>query len=56
MIVSNTSHKWAISCNTVDDGSDFEGDDYHDDDDDEDDEENIGIREGKFNIIIDWGV
>lgn len=30
----------------VDDGSDFEGDDYHDEDDDEDDDENVGIREG----------
>ena len=31
----------------MDDGSDFEGDDYHDDDEDDDDDENIGVREGK---------
>ena len=31
----------------MDDGSDFDGDDYHDDDDDEDEDDSIGIKEGK---------
>ena len=46
MIYVNFSLIGTFISNVVDDGSDFDGDDYHDDDDDEDDEENVGIREG----------
>lgn len=54
MIGDNVDHD-SYDCNqfvnscffaTVDDGSDFDGDDYHDEDDDEDDDENVGVREG----------
>ncbi len=31
---------------TVDDGSDYDGDDAHDDDDEDDDDDSVNVRDG----------